>query len=211
MIANTIVSPENIALFTATEMALSLSPGPAVMMVVAIGLTRGWRSSLWATLGILSGNAIYFALSATGIGSVILASPTLFKTIKYLGAAYLVYLGLSAIFGRPSPLTISNVTMQPQRGYRLFLNALTLQLSNPKTLLMFIAILPQFIDARASVALQMLVLAACSILPEFFILLGYGLLASKASHWATQEKYALITERIAGTLVLTAGVLVALV
>jgi threonine/homoserine/homoserine lactone efflux protein len=186
MIANTIVSPENIALFTATEMALSLSPGPAVMMVVAIGLTRGWRSSLWATLGILSGNAIYFALSATGIGSVILASPTLFKTIKYLGAAYLVYLGLSAIFGRPSPLTISNVTMQPQPGYRLFLNALTLQLSNPKTLLMFIAILPQFIDARASVALQMVVLAACSILPEFFILLGYGLLASKASHWATQ-------------------------
>lgn len=206
-----IVSLESIALFTATEFALSLSPGPAVMMVVAVGLTRGWRSSLWVTLGILTGNAIYFALSATGIGSLILASPFLFKSIKYLGAAYLVYLGLSAILGKPSPITISGTGTQARSANHLFFNALTLQLSNPKTLLMFIAILPQFIDAQAPVALQMLVLAACSMIPEFFILLGYGLLASKASHWAIQERYALITERIAGTLVFSAGVLVALV
>lgn len=206
-----IVSPESIALFTATEMALSLSPGPAVMMVVAVGLTRGWRQSLWVTLGILTGNAIYFALSATGIGSLILASPFLFKSIKYLGAAYLVYLGISAILGKPSPITISGVNPKTQGGFPLFLNALSLQLGNPKTLLMFIAILPQFINPQASVAWQMLVLAACSMIPEFFILLGYGVLASKASHWATQERYALITERIAGSLVLCAGVLVAVV
>lgn len=202
---------ESWALFTATEAALSLSPGPAVMMVVAYGIARGWRTSLFVTLGILTGNAIYFAVSATGIGSLILASPQVFMAIKYLGAAYLVYLGLSAIFGKPSPLTISKLDGVALSGRKIFSSALMLQLMNPKTLLMFVAILPQFIDPREPVGVQMLILAACSIIPEFFILLGYGMLASKASHWATQERYAVITERIAGTLVTGAGIMVALV
>ncbi|MBC3916173.1 LysE family translocator [Undibacterium sp. CY18W] len=202
---------ESWALFTATEAALSLSPGPAVMMVVAYGIARGWRTSLFVTLGILTGNAIYFAVSATGIGSLILASPKVFMAIKYLGAAYLVYLGLSAIFGKPSPLTISKLDGVALSGRRIFSSALMLQLTNPKTLLMFVAILPQFIDPKEPVGVQMMILAACSIIPEFFILLGYGMLASKASHWATQERYAVITERIAGTLVTGAGIMVALV
>ncbi|MFZ6721027.1 LysE family translocator [Undibacterium sp. Ji49W] len=202
---------ESWALFTATEAALSLSPGPAVMMVVAYGIARGWRTSLFVTLGILTGNAIYFAISATGIGSLILASPKVFMAIKYLGAAYLVYLGFSAIFGKPSPLTISKLDGVALSGRRIFSSALMLQLTNPKTLLMFVAILPQFIDPKEPVGVQMLILAACSIIPEFFILLGYGMLASKASHWATQERYAVITERIAGTLVTGAGIMVALV
>ncbi|MFZ6874673.1 LysE family translocator [Undibacterium sp. Di27W] len=202
---------ESWALFTATEAALSLSPGPAVMMVVAYGIARGWRTSLFVTLGILTGNAIYFAVSATGIGSLILASPKVFMAIKYLGAAYLVYLGLSAIFGKPSPLTISKLDGVALSGRKIFSSALMLQLMNPKTLLMFVAILPQFIDPKEPVGVQMLILAAGSIIPEFFILLGYGMLASKASHWATQERYAVITERIAGTLVTGAGIMVALV
>ena len=202
---------ESLALFTAAEAAMSLSPGPAVMMVVACGIARGWRMSLFATLGILSGNAIYFGLSATGLGGLIAASPKVFMALKYAGAAYLVYLGMSAITGKPSPISIARPHGAVESGTRIFKTALTLQLSNPKTLLTFIAILPQFIDTKVPIGWQMLVLALCSMIPEFFILLGYGMLASKASHWATQEKYALITERIAGTLVLSAGILVAFI
>ena len=204
-------SIQSLTLFTAAEAAMSLSPGPAVMMVVAYGIARGWRTSLFVTLGILTGNAIYFALSATGLGSLIAASPKVFLGLKYAGAAYLVYLGASAILGRPSPISISKIDDVRMNGKAIFRTALILQLSNPKTLLTFIAILPQFIDTNAPVGWQMLVLALCSIIPEFFILLGYGMLASKASHWATQDKYVLITERIAGALVLSAGVLVALI
>ncbi|MFZ6774262.1 LysE family translocator [Undibacterium sp. SXout7W] len=206
-----VISWQNWALFTATEAALSLSPGPAVMMVVAYGIAKGWRHSLYVTLGILTGNAIYFVLSATGIGSLIIASPRLFLGIKYIGAAYLVYLGLSAILGKPSPLTLSRLDEKAQSNTRIFISALMLQLTNPKTLLMFIAVLPQFIDPAEPIAGQMLLLAASSIIPEFFILLGYGVLAGKASHLAMQERYSLITERIAGTLVITAGVLVAMI
>ena len=198
-------------LFTITEAAMSLSPGPAVMMVVAYGIARGWRKSLFVNLGILSGNAIFFMLSASGLGGALLASPTIFMGIKYLGAAYLVYLGLSAIFGRPSPITLSRIDDKQLSGRQIYTSALMLQLTNPKSMLTFVAILPQFIDPSQPIGTQMLILAACSIIPEFFILLGYGMLACKASHLATQEKYVLITERIAGTLVLTAGVLIAIV
>src|SRR5450830_1003995 len=138
---------ESWALFAATEAAMSLSPGPAVMMVVAYGIARGWRKSLFVSLGILSGNAIFFALSATGLGGALLASPMIFMGIKYLGAAYLVYLGLSAIFGRPSPITLSRVDGQPEAGKKIFSRALMLQLTNPKSMLTFVAILTPFINA----------------------------------------------------------------
>ncbi len=196
-------------LFAATEAALSLTPGPAVMLVVACGIAHGWRKSLYATLGILCANALYFALSATGIGTLVAASTTLFTLIRWAGAAYLVYLGLMALFGKPSPLTISDMAGRPSSGMALFRSALLLQMSNPHTLMMFVAILPQFIDPTAAIGPQMLALALLSIGPEFLILLGYGVLAGKASHWATQPHFARLTERIAGSLVLLAGVLVA--
>ncbi|TDK68440.1 LysE family translocator [Sapientia aquatica] len=205
------MSTPSIWLFTATEAALSLSPGPAVIMVVAYGIARGQRGALCVTSGILAANALYFALSATGIGGLIAASPDIFHVIKWLGAAYLIYLGLSAIFGKVSPITLSKLDASNSSGWHIFRAAALLQLSNPKSLLMFVSILPQFIDPTASIGWQMLILAACSIVPEFFILLGYGALASKASSTLTQQKYAVITERVAGCLVLMAGVMVAVV
>ena len=205
------MTPASWLLFAATEAALSLSPGPAVMLVVACALAHGWRRSLYATLGILFANALYFAVSATGIGSVIAASHELFAIIRWVGAGYLAYLGLMAIFGKPSPLTISSLAGRPDGGAAIFRSAVLLQMANPKSLLMFVAILPQFIDPAAPIGMQMLVLAATSIVPEFFILLGYGMLASRASRWATQPRYARMTDRVAGSLVLVAGILVATV
>lgn len=199
----------NLLLFTATEAALSLSPGAAVMLVVGCGIAHGWRRSLCATLGILCANALYFALSATGIGTLVATSANLFIVIRWIGAGYLIYLGLMAIFGKPSPLTISGQAGKPGDGRAIFRSALLLQLANPKSLLMFVAILPQFIDPAAPIGPQMLILAALSIVPEFCILLGYGMLADRASAWATQPRYARIADRIAGSLVLLAGILVA--
>ena len=203
-------SIQSIALFTAAEAAMSLSPGPAVMMVVACALARGWRMSLFVTLGILSGNAIYFTLSATGLSGLILASPKVFLAIKYLGACYLIYLGVKAILGKPSPLTISGIPADLS-SQKIYLQAVVLQLSNPKSMLSFIAILPQFIDPQLPVGFQIMVLAVCSILPEFFILMAYGMLASKARRWATQDKYLSLTEKATGCLVISAGLMVAVI
>ncbi len=170
-------------LFLVMEIALSLSPGPAVFYTVSQG-ARGGVARTWpAATGILSANAIYFGLSATSLGAIIAASVTFFTYAKWLGAAYLVYLGMSALLSAGKSHDVSLTTQAPPvRGdrRRIYIGALTLQLANPKALLFFLALLPQFIDLEGSVTEQMAILAATSMIPEFCILMGYGWLAQRA-------------------------------
>jgi homoserine/homoserine lactone efflux protein len=194
-------------LYALTEIALSLAPGPAVMLVIAYGLTQGARRSVPASLGILSANGVYFALSATGLGALLVTSKAFFNAVRWAGAAYLAALALRAIFGRPSPLTVSNPDLRSGSWRAIYLSGLTLQLANPKTLIFFVAILPQFVDPTLPIGVQMLWLAAGSVIPEFFILLGYGYLASRAARAAADARFARATERIAGALVLGAAAL----
>ena len=195
-------------LYLLTEAALSLSPGPAVMLVIAYGLTHGARRSLYAALGVLTANALYFAVSATALGAVLAASKPFFIAVKWLGALYLVYIGVSALLGRASPITASNTTARDRSSRAIFVSGFTLQLANPKTLIFFVAILPQFVDPLLPIGAQMVWLAIGSIVPELLILAGYGYLASRASHLASDPRYARMTDRIAGVLVLCAAALV---
>lgn len=197
-----------LVLFTLTEAALSLSPGPAVMLVVATALAHGWRHATAASIGILSGNAIYFLLSALGISGLILQAPLLYLFLKYLGVGYLLYLAWLSLSGRPSIISLNPQTKTRIPALRLYKNALLLQLLNPKTLMMFVAILPQFVNTNHPVAPQMLALAACSMVPEFIILTGYGLLASKAASYTNKQSFNLILERIAGLFILCAAFMI---
>ncbi len=171
-------------LFLVMEMALSLSPGPAVFYVVSQGVRGGLRRTLPAAAGILSANGIYFTLSATSLGALIAATGRFFVVAKWLGAAYLIFLGIKSLLeaGAGKAVSLSGGTPQSGDRRRVYLGALTLQLANPKALLFFLALLPQFIDTRAAVIPQMLILAATSMIPELFILMGYGWLSHRAAH-----------------------------
>src|SRR5438445_8860928 len=151
------VSLEVWALFVVTESILCLTPGPAVLLVVAQALSGGAAASVWATLGILTGNALYFALSATGLGALLLASYELFALVRWLGAAYLVWLGVRAFLGRSATRSPAPTVAAGRR--RTFVNGFVLQAANPKALLFFVALLPQFIEPGGHVAGQVLVLA----------------------------------------------------
>jgi homoserine/homoserine lactone efflux protein len=171
-------------LFLVMETALSLSPGPAVFYVVSQGVRGGLRRTLPAAAGILSANAIYFALSATSLGALIATSGRFFVIAKWLGAAYLIYLGIKSLIdaGAGKGVSLNGGTPQSGDRRRVYLGAVTLQLANPKALLFFLALLPQFIDTGRAVIPQMLILAATSMIPELFILVGYGWLAHRAAH-----------------------------
>jgi homoserine/homoserine lactone efflux protein len=195
-------------LYVLTEVALSLSPGPAVMLVIAYGLTQGARRTVPVTLGVLTANALYFAVSATSVGALLVASRTFFTAVKWAGAAYLIMIGVRALFGRPSPITVSSHAQGRTTPGAIYAAGLSLQLANPKTLIFFVAILPQFVDPRLPVGAQMAWLAAGSIVPEFFILLGYGYLASRLAGVAADPRFARWTDRAAGVLVLCAAALV---
>jgi homoserine/homoserine lactone efflux protein len=172
-------------LFLAMETALSLSPGPAVFYVVSQGVRGALRRTLPAAAGILTANGFYFALSATSLGAIIAASARFFTIAKWVGAAYLIYLGIKALRSASSmhSVALGVESAGHEGGLRgVYLGALTLQLANPKALLFFLALLPQFIDPAVSVAPQMLILAATSMLPELCILTAYGWLAHRAAH-----------------------------
>ena len=171
-------------LFLVMETALSLSPGPAVFYTVAQGVRGGLRRTLPAAAGILTANGIYFALSATSLGAIIAASARFFTVAKWVGAAYLIYLGLKALYSAnsmPSVALGENPEVRDRGLRKVYLGALTLQLANPKALLFFLALLPQFIEPGSPVVPQMLILAATSMVPEFCILTGYGWLAHRAA------------------------------
>jgi homoserine/homoserine lactone efflux protein len=170
-------------LFLAMETALSLSPGPAVFYVVSQGVRGALRRTLPAAAGILTANGFYFALSATSLGAIIAASARFFTVAKWVGAAYLIYLGIKALRSAGSMHSVALERAGSEGALRsVYLGALTLQLANPKALLFFLALLPQFIDPSVSVAPQMLILAATSMLPELCILTAYGWLAHRAVH-----------------------------
>lgn len=202
---------ETWTVFVATETVLCLVPGPAVLLVLSQALARGGPASLWSSLGILAGNTAYFILSATSLGAVILASYDLFFAVRWLGAGYLVWLGVTTFFGRSSVLSVSPASDTRAGRGRMFWNGFVLQASNPKALLFFTALLPQFIDPHGPVALQVAILAVTSVGIEFVVLGAYGFTAARASRWASRTEAARLTNRVAGSLLIAAGAGMALI
>ena len=129
-------------------------PGPATVLTVARATSSGTRVGLATGLGIAVGDIIHTALAVLGISAIILASAVLFSLIKYLGAAYLVYLGIRAIFEKP-PTVVGKqpVHLTPADAFR---QGILAEVLNPKTAMFFLAFLPQFVKPEnGSVFLQL--------------------------------------------------------
>jgi len=186
-------------IFICTETVLCLIPGPAVMYILSSALKAGARKSIASNLGILTANTVYFALSATGIGALLLSSK-LFLAVKWIGAAYLAVLGLRLLFDHNSHDKELFEAINDHKSHHLFFGGFTLQMSNPKAILFFSALLPQFLNPHASIVPQIVILGATSVTIEFSILLGYGIAGS-----AITPRYARWTNRVAGGLLIGAG------
>src|SRR5581483_9125929 len=114
-------------LFVMTEAVLSVTPGPAVLYVLAQAIRRGPGKVVWGSWGILSANAMYFVLSATSLDAIIVASYRLFFLVKWAGAAYLIYLGLHSLFGKSSIMTLPDSTAGSRSGPHVLRDRFVLQ------------------------------------------------------------------------------------
>lgn len=192
------MTASNLLLFAAMELVLCLTPGPAVLLVISQSVKRGFRQSLQGALGVLAGNTIYFVLSAAGLGALLIASRTVFEVLKWIGAAYLVFIGLRMIFRRAAA-----AEDRPPESRGGFVEGLVTQLANPKAIVFFTALLPQFIDPHGPVTLQFFVLGVISIVVELPVLAMYGFAADRGR--ALVGRHAHLVERIAGGFLVAAG------
>lgn len=198
-------------IFLVTTAVVCLTPGPAALLIVTQGISNGYRRSYWAIAGIALANALYFALSATGIAALIVASGTLFSLIKWAGVAYLFYLGIAAMRSKASALTVTADPGQAVRGPRAFWQAVVVELSNPKALLYFVALLPQFVDPGRSVGLQMLAFGATTVALDLMAYSLYAWLGSSTQRFTANARFVKASNRASGGLLMIAGAMMATV
>lgn len=162
-----------IAFALASSVLLAI-PGPTVMLVVSYALRRG-RDSAWATVpGVALGDFTAMTVSLAGAGAVLASSATLFSVLKLCGAVYLVWLGVQLWRATPEKLTVDREMPAPRDHTRMFWNAYVVTALNPKSIVFFIAFVPQFVTADAP------------LIPQFAILIAtfVGLAAVNTILWA---------------------------
>ena len=190
--------------FFALELALCLIPGPAVLFTVATTLRRGGGHGCAAIAGIVAGNTTYFVLSGAGVAALLLASYDAFAVVKYGGAAYLAYLGVRALLSKPHAMELADgsaAVAEADRA-RAFRGALVTQLANPKAIVFFVAVLPQFIEPRGNVPLQIVALALVSVVAETLVLSGYVALAERIRRSTSAIRARLWVERAGGAILI---------
>lgn len=155
------IDPQTYGLFLLTSLVLVLSPGPDTVLIVSRTLASGARAGLMTLLGAQTGNVTHALLAGLGVSSLILLAPLTFDALRYVGAAYLVYLAVTT-WRAPVDLRIdASLADAPAGGARYFRQGLTNNLVNPKMIPFFVALFPQFVHPEnGAVALQSVVLGA---------------------------------------------------
>lgn len=157
------IDQQTLITYLAILLGFVFIPGPAVLLTLARASSSGARIGLATGLGIAVGDILHTLLTVVGISAVILASALLFSIVKYIGAAYLVYLGLKAIFEKtdsavPGTKTVLDATTA-------FRQAVIIEVLNPKSAMFFLAFLPQFVNPEnGAVALQLMTLGLLFVL-----------------------------------------------
>jgi threonine/homoserine/homoserine lactone efflux protein len=190
--------------FTAASSVLLIIPGPTILLVISYALGRGMRTALPVAVGVALGDFTAMTLSMLGVGALLAASALLFTALKWLGAAYLVWLGIQ--LWRAGGLLKAQPRGDDSPALRMMGHAWLVTALNPKGITFFIAFLPQFIDRNADFWTQMLIFESTFICLAFANAIGYALVSSRARRLVQSERAVGIFNRIGGTLLIGAGV-----
>lgn len=167
--------------FVAT-LGLALTPGPNSLLALTHGGLYGARMALATILGGVVGFSALIALAMFGLGALLKTAPTALLALKWIGGAYLIWLGVQLWRSPPLNLTLADSGVRPSAS-RLFRQGLLSALSNPKVILFYGAFLPQFVDPQRGLAVQFVVMAATFAVVEFLVELLLALLAFRVRPW----------------------------
>ena len=173
-------------LFLLMATATVFSPGPGVVMTLTNSIRYGFRGTFGGILGIAFGALVVAAVSATSVGVILATSALAFTVMKYVGAAYLIYLGIK--LWRAPGFQYKEASAHEAGVAKRFLEGLSLQLTNPKAVFFFLSVFPQFIDQSAAYATQFSVLVLTYSALVVLIHSVYALTAQRAKAWLTSER-----------------------
>ena len=198
--------PSTIALFSVAALVLLVVPGPSVLYIVTRSIDQGRSAGLISVLGVHTGTLAHIGAAAAGISALLVSSALAFNIVRYAGAAYLVWLGISRLLRREEPAPVTRV---PERRLtRVYYQGVLVNLLNPKTALFFLAFLPQFVDPGRGPGWPQVI-----VLGSVFVLLGmlsdgaYALVASSLAERLTRSRrWAAARRFVAGATLLALGV-----
>ncbi|RKT30392.1 threonine/homoserine/homoserine lactone efflux protein [Roseovarius halotolerans] len=192
--------------FASASIALLLIPGPTVLLVLSYAISQGRRVALATVAGVALGDLIAMSASLAGLGALVLASASLFLVLKWVGAIYLVYLGIKLFRSAPAA-SLGVLDDAPAATPRkVFAHSAAVTALNPKSIVFFIAFVPQFIDTNAALAPQFGVLVATFVGFAAINALGYAILADKLRQKIARPHVLPFLTRLGGGALVAMGV-----
>jgi len=192
--------------FTAATTILLIIPGPTVLLVVSYALGHGRRAASASVAGVALGDFTAMTCSMLGLGAILAASAALFTVLKWIGAAYLVYLGIK-LWRAPVGAASAGPAAAPETDTRrIFLHVYAVTALNPKSVVFFVAFLPQFLDSAAPVLPQIVIFELTFLVLATLNALSYALMAAAARRAIRRPAVQRTVNRVGGSLLVGAGV-----
>ncbi|MBT6314905.1 MAG: LysE family translocator [Alphaproteobacteria bacterium] len=191
--------------FVAASTLLLLLPGPTVLLVLSYALTQGRRVALATVAGVALGDAVAMTASLAGLGALVLASAELFTVLKWVGAAYMVYLGVQLLRSAGGARFEASTEAPAVRANSVFVHAAAVTALNPKSIAFFIAFAPQFVDTSAPLAPQFALMITTFVGLAAMNALTYALLADKLRQKLQRPSVIQWLTRIGGGALITMG------
>ena len=195
--------------FVAASTALLLIPGPTVLLVLSYALSKGRTVAVASAAGVALGDLVAMTASLVGLGALVLASATLFSVLKWVGAGYLIYLGIRLLRSAPSEGLTAVKSERDITGRGVFWHAATVTALNPKSIAFFIAFVPQFITLDAALLPQFGILIATFVGLAAFNALIYALLADKLRQTIGKPRVIVWLTRGGGVALIAMGLMTA--
>lgn len=196
--------------YFAASWAISLSPGPGAVAAMSAGLNHGFARGYMVSLGLILGILSQLLVVGFGLGALIATSALAFALVKWLGVAYLVFLGIKQWRAPAVPIFRERSSLEPATRRQLVLRGWVINTANPKTTVFMLAVVPQFLDLTHPLAPQYLVIGATVSFTDLVVMAGYTALAAKLLGWLKSPRQIRLLNRTFGSLFVTAGVLLAM-
>lgn len=195
--------------FVAASAILLAIPGPTILLVIAYALGHGRKAAGATVAGVALGDFTAMTASMLGLGALLATSAAVFTVLKWLGAAYLIWLGIKLWRAPVSGLGDGETEVPAERPRRIFLHTYAVTALNPKSILFFVAFLPQFLDLTRPLAAQMVIFETTFLVLATLNAAGYALLASLARNTIRKPTVQKVVNRTGGTLLIGAGLVTA--